>query len=161
MWQSGNPWTSSASGPSPRMSTLRVVPLTSMLRVSQVTVHFHSSNCACHTKRCGNGQSQIGFTAHITMLQSVLPGEPWEAFSEIVRIGSNIRSVMGEPPKTSRAGKKGKFRAFISWLTMDPALGIKTTAELLAFFKPGFEHWSRKREDLELINGCLEFVYPG
>lgn len=72
-----------------------------------------------------------------------------------------IGSVMGELLKTSRAGKKGELKAFISWLTIDPALGIKTAAELMAFFKPGFKHWSRKREDLELINGCLEFVYPG
>mgnify|MGYP000080977584 CR=1 FL=1 len=65
-----------------------------------------------------------------------------------------IRSLLAQ----SREPKKGELREFISWLVRTPGMGTIATKEILSFFSPRFNHWSRLEEDQKLISTHLKHI---
>ncbi len=59
-----------------------------------------------------------------------------------------IRSLLAQ----SREPKKGELREFINWLVRTPGMGTIATKEIIGFFSPRFNHWSRLEEDQKLIS---------
>jgi len=73
-------------------------------------------------------------------------------------LGSIVVKLMRSLLAQSRKPKKGELREFISWLVLSPGMGRIATKEILGFFSPRFNHWSRLEEDQKLISAHLKLI---